>query len=313
MSHVPNIAEMLVQVPAFARIDEYAGLWLIEPNAAASLWRMAASIDLRKHVADGAEPIKASIEKTSANGQTIAVIRAAGTLMKQQSSMGGTSTIQMRKDIRSAVADPDVAAILLAIDSPGGTVAGTADLAADVKAASRVKPVWAQVEDLGASAAYWLASQTDRITANAATALVGSIGTVQVMYDMSAAAEKEGVRTLVFKTGPLKGMGAPGAPVTQEQQDHVQALIDQVQLSFDKAVRDGRNLSAKELAAVRHGGVLTAPAALDARLIDAIQPAGKTLNDLAAFVKGGAKQPSGAGRSGAVLPMAARTLPTRRV
>src|SRR5581483_9650939 len=110
-----------------------------------------------------------------------------GMLMKGQSSMGGTSTVMARRDIRQAVADQDVAGILLAIDSPGGTVAGTDDLAAEVRQARTSKPVWAAIDDLGASAAYWVASQTQRVTVNSPTALVGSIGTLQVIRDLSAA------------------------------------------------------------------------------------------------------------------------------
>lgn len=62
-------------------------------------------------------------------------------------------------------------------------MAGTDDLARDVKAASRAKPLWAHIEDMGASAAYWVASQASKITANSETALVGSIGTLQVIHD----------------------------------------------------------------------------------------------------------------------------------
>jgi ClpP class serine protease len=166
------------------------------------------------------------------------VIEARGLLMKQQSWMGGTATLQLRRDIRAAAADPNVSAILLAIDSPGGTAAGTADLAADVRAAARQKPVWAQIEDLGASAAYWLASQADQVFANTARRpMVGSIGTYQTVYDLSAAAEQEGVKVFHFATGPLKGAGMPGTPVTEEQQADFQGRVDAVQDSFDAAVR----------------------------------------------------------------------------
>jgi protease-4 len=140
--------------------------------------------------------------------------------------------------------------------------------------------VVAHIDDLGASAAYWIASQADKITANQPSALVGSIGTIQVIYDQSAAAEQQGIRPLVFATGPLKGLGTPGTKVTEEQAAHVQSLVDSVQVNFDAAVMKGRRMSAKELAAVRHGGVMTATQALNAKLIDAIQPLGKTIVEM---------------------------------
>lgn len=275
-------------VPSFARLTDYLGAWLIEPHAYALLRQMADRMDMRAHVETGARPIVSAIEKTSAPGaKSIAIIKATGLLMKSQSSMGGTSTIQLRRDIRQAAADDDVSGILLAIDSPGGTVAGTDDLAVDVRAAAKNKPVWAHVEDLGASAAYWIASQASNITANSPTALVGSIGTLQVIYDQSAAAEQQGVRTLVFRTGPLKGLGTPGDKVTEEQAAHIQSLVDSVQKSFDAAVMKGRGLSAKDMAAVRTGGVFTASDALDKKLIDGVQPLGKTIDQFRQALKTG--------------------------
>lgn len=275
-------------VPAFARISDYLGPWALEPCAARHLWDLSGSIDLAAHVSESTAsraPLRSAIEKTTAGGANIAVIPIRGIMMKGQSSLGGTSTVQVRRDLRQAAADPEVGGILLAIESPGGTVAGTDDLAADIRSARRAKPVWAHVEDLGASAAYWTASQTQRITANSPTALIGSIGTLQVMYDQSAAAESAGIRTLIFSTGPLKGLGTPGSKITDEQAAHVQSLIDSVQQSFDLAVQKGRELTSRQLQAVRHGGLLSAPAALEARLIDAIQPLSRTLAEFGQSLK----------------------------
>lgn len=267
-------------LPVFARVDEYCGLWSIPADHFAGLVRAFKLEGWQAHLANAPEPA-ALVERASAgNGKTVAVVRLTGVLMKGRSSIGGTSTIEARREIRTAAADPDVSAIMLAIDSPGGTVAGTFELAEEVRAARRAKPVYAHVEDLCASAAFWVASQAERITANSPTALIGSIGTYQVVYDESASLEAEGVKTFLFATGPLKGLGTPGVPVSENQAAHLQSLVDSVQASFDTAVRKGRSLSADELAGVRHGGVLAAPAALDAKLIDAIQPLPKSLSEL---------------------------------
>jgi signal peptide peptidase SppA len=272
----------LFRVPFFPRATEYVGAWAIESRAAAALAQMAASPDLAKHMA--APPpvrIPTTITESGKGGKSIARVVVRGTLMKGQSSFGGTSTVQLRRDIRQAAADPNVSAILLDVDSPGGTVAGTADLAAEVRAARRKKPVWAHIDDLGASAAYWVASQADQVFANDKTALVGSIGTLMTVYDFSAQAEKEGVKALVFATGPLKGAGAPGTPVDESQRAYFQKLVDDSQASFDAAVRTGRGMTAAELAAVRTGGVFTAAEALDLKLIDGIRSLDRTLEALA--------------------------------
>jgi signal peptide peptidase SppA len=215
------------------------------------------------------------------NGKSVAQVPIRGTMMKGVPFFGGTSTALAGQAIRQAAADPNVSGILLHIDSPGGTVAGTADLAREVRDAKRRKPVWAHVADMAASAAYWVASQADQIYANAPTALVGSIGTVLTVYDQSAAAEAQGIKPHVFATGPLKGAGAPGTPVTEEHQSYFQGIVDAMQPHFDAAVRGGRGMSADELAAVRTGGVFAAPKALELKLIDGIRSFDRTLEALA--------------------------------
>lgn len=273
---------MTLSAPYFPRLDEWAGLWLMEESAFAAHWRLLERTDFAAHMAAGPPPKpQTGYEVQQVAGRNIGIVKAVGTLMKQQSSMGGTSTIALRRQVREAAADPNVGAVLLAIDSPGGTAAGTAELAADVKAARRKKPVWAHIDDLGASAAYWVASQADAVFANQPSAWVGSIGTMMTVFDTSAMAEKEGVKPIVFKTGPLKAAGAFGTVVTEEQQAYFQRLVNATQEQFDAAVMSGRGLSAAKLAAVRTGGVFPASEAADLKLIDGVRPLEQTLNALA--------------------------------
>lgn len=274
-----------LMIPNFKRASDFVGAWAMEPRAFQTLLETVRRSDLHEHVAN-ASPMKrqSALGMVSAgNNQTIAVVMLTGSLQKAMSSMSeGTSTIQARADIRKAANDPNVSAILLAIDSPGGTVSGTSDLGAEVRAASAKKPVWAYADDLCASAAYWVASQADKIFANNATALVGSIGTLSVVHDMSAAAESAGIKTLVFGTGPLKGTGAPGAPITEDQQQYIRGIVEDAQTSFDTAVKKGRGMTDSQLAKVKTGGVFGASEALSLNLIDGIKSMDSVLNDLAA-------------------------------
>lgn len=274
----------LLHVPHFARLHEYAGLWAIEPNAFATYWRAAQTMDLAAHIRAAAPAAPSSgLETVSAkSGGTVAIVRAAGPLMKAASSFGGTSTIAMRRQIRQAAADPAVSGILLLIDSPGGSVAGTQDLANEVKAATRKKPLWAFVDDLGASAAYWIASQANMIFANGPTALIGSIGAVMTVYDLSAQAEKEGVKAMVFATGPLKGAGVPGTAISEEQQAYFQGIIDAAQTHFDAAVKSGRGMSQTMLNEIRTGAVFPANVALAKGLIDGVRTLESTIDALGA-------------------------------
>ncbi len=299
--------------PAFGRISDWCGLWAIEPLAAYALAEAIRRVDLNLHVQKAQEhppKLQSSLEKYPArHGQSIAVIKIAGTMMKSASSMGGASTVQIRRDIRMAVADPEVSGILLAIDSPGGSVSGTDDLANEVKAARRNKTVWAHIDDLGASAAYWVASQAEQVFANSPTALIGSIGTFMTVYDMSEAAAKGGIKAFHFATGPLKGAGAMGTQITEEQASNWQTLINESQTVFDAAVKRGRGMTDKQLADVRTGGVWTAENAQRLKLIDGIRSFGKTLEELSRASSG---KPSQAMASG-TLPMVKQSLPMRAV
>jgi signal peptide peptidase SppA len=273
-----------LRLPGFARLTEYCCLWLLEPQAAARIWEYARQFDLFGHVAARQmtpQAVAPPLEMVPGRGKkSIAMIRGMGTLMKQQPSLGGTSTIAMRRAVRQAAHDPEVGGILLALDSPGGTVAGTADLGNEVRAARRKKPTWAHIDDLGASAAYWIASQADQVWANAPTALVGSVGTVLTVEDTTARNERLGVKELAFTSGPLKTMGA-GLGVTEEQAVYLQSIVNSIQHEFAEAVRRGRGLSPERLATVQSGAIYPAAEAQKLRLIDGVRPLEQTLDALA--------------------------------
>jgi signal peptide peptidase SppA len=275
----------LPALPAGVRLSDYLGVWCVEPQRFLRAWHNVQALDLVAHFRASTPAPKADAPmqlSPIADGKSIAVIPIVGEMMKGQSSLGeSASTILIRRQLRQAAADPNVVGILLAIDSPGGTVAGTADLAADVLAARKQKPVYAQIEDLGASAAYWVASQAEKVFANQATALVGSIGTYLVVDDTSAANDAQGVKTLVFRTGPLKGAGIEGSPVTDEQAAHFQQIVNDLQVHFDSAVQKARKLTDNQLAQVRSGGVFAAGEALRLKLIDGIQSLDRTREELA--------------------------------
>jgi signal peptide peptidase SppA len=279
------LPELSIDVPIFARVTDYAGVWAMEPSRAAAFLDRVRKADLPKHVAETPPPKPKSDLQTvsAANGQKVGVVMLTGPLMKAVGSMEpGTSTVMARRDLRKAANDSDISAIILAIDSPGGTVAGTADLAAEIRSAAKKKPVWAYASDLCASAAYWCACQTDKTFANDRTALVGSIGTLLVAYDVSEMFAAEGIKTLVFGTGPIKGAGTPGSVVTDEQKAYFRGVVDDAQVSFDQAVQKGRGLTAKQLADVKTGGVFGATEALSLGLIDGIKSFEAVVEEIAA-------------------------------
>jgi signal peptide peptidase SppA len=197
----------------------------------------------------------------------IAVIPLDGALMKGWSKYGGTSSLWARAAIRNADADPNVKGIMIHIDSPGGTSAGTAELGDDIRNAQ--KPIHAYIADLGASAAYWAASQADHVTMNR-TGMAGSIGTYASIVDTSGAAEMVGIKVHIISTGKYKGAGENGAPVTEEQLAYWQDLVNKHFAHFESAVRVGRRMTKSQFEKVSDGRVFGAEESKALGLIDEV-------------------------------------------
>jgi signal peptide peptidase SppA len=202
-------------------------------------------------------------------GQGIAVIPIMGPLVKGGGKNGEVDSVAIRRQLQAAVQDKEIGGIMLVIDSPGGTVAGTDELARDVLAANSVKPVAAHIEDLGASAAYWIASQAGTLTANH-TAEVGSIGTMAVVEDTSGMAKAEGIVVHVVSTGSYKGAFVPGTEVTSDHLAYLQEQANALNAHFMTAVSKGRKVGMKKVEGWADGRAWIASTALDMGLIDGV-------------------------------------------
>ncbi len=148
---------------------------------------------------------------------------------------GATGSEDIGAALREAAGRDDIKAVFLHIDSPGGTVAGTPELADAVAALDKRKPVYAFSSGLMCSAAYWVASQARAIYATP-SAQVGSIGVVQAVVDHSAAIEKAGIKVEVFSVGKYKAMGAPGTPLTDDQRELISSNLAEIAGEFHTAV-----------------------------------------------------------------------------
>lgn len=270
---------------------EYFGVWAIEEKVFAGLVESYKVADLRAHIDDAkaaAQPLRRDYRMDG----SVAVIDLVGTLMKSRSSMQqSTSTVEARRQVRAAMDDPGVSGIVLRIDSPGGTVSGTQALADDIAAAGAKKPTLAFIEDLGASAAYWLASQAKQVMAGP-SALIGSIGTFSVVTDYSSRAAAENVKVHVVRAGKFKGMGVPGTEITAEQLQEMQRTVDGLNAQFLAGVAAGRGLSADAVNDLADGRVHVAKEAKALKLIDAIGSFDQALERLQA-----AKPTSNKGRA----------------
>lgn len=245
-------------------VEDYAGIWCVEPVRFGQMSRMASQLDLRKIAGSRVQNPTLYVREGST-----AVIDVQGSMTKTGSCLGGCSMLEIRKGIRQANADASVKRIVLAIDSPGGTLAGTADLAGEVKRSK--KPVDAFIEDLCCSAAMWVASQCRDIFANNRTATIGSIGTFMALYDVSKAFENQGVRAVVVKAGEFKASGFPGLKIGKEQIDQWQKVIDSAQSQFTQGISEGRGLGIFRAKKLSDGRVHLAAEAQRLGLIDGIK------------------------------------------
>jgi len=177
-----------------------------------------------------------------------------------------TSTEALRDQVIAADADPEVTAILLQVDSPGGTVSGAAELADAIHAAET--PVFAHGTGMVASAAFWVASQADRLTASTSTT-VGSIGAFATVADSSKLAAEAGVTVHVLRSGEHKGAGEPGSEVTDAQLEQIQATVDEAASMFVGAISRSRDID--DLKSMADGRTLFAEPAREAGLIDDVE------------------------------------------
>jgi len=189
---------------------------------------------------------------------------------------GATSLQVFATDFQAALDNPDVKAILLNVDSPGGMAAGIAEMAAAIKAAN--KPVWAYIDELGASASYWLPSAASRVVASK-TALIGSIG---VVSSVRSAANPD-VLEIVSSRAPKKRMD----PTTEDGRGEIQRIVDNLESVFVADVAKYRAVAEdKVIADFGQGGLVFAPDALAAGMIDAIGSYEETLAALARVTSG---------------------------
>lgn len=225
--------------------------------------------DIKARIGDDSEGAK---PRRQAGG--VAVVPIRGVIAHRIGSMddtsGGTSCERIGAMIRQVASDESISTIVYDVNSPGGTVTGVHELAADMFALRGVKTQIAVVNGLMCSAAYWLGSQADEIV-SIQSGFAGSIGVFTAHEDLSAHLEQEGIKVTLISAGKHKVSGNPFEPLSDEEKAVIQARVDEFYALFVKDVARGRGVAASE---VRHGyGEGRALAAKDAKaagLIDRI-------------------------------------------
>ena len=179
--------------------------------------------------------------------------------------VGDKETIKLIDDVTKSQA----AAVIVEIDSPGGTTSGSERVYAALRRLSAKTPTVAVVRGLAASGAYIAAIGTDHIVAQT-TSLVGSIGVLFQFPNVSGALDKIGVKMETIKSSPLKASPNGFEPTSPEAKAAIDALVVDSYAWFKALVKDRRKMDDQQLAAVDDGRVFTGRQGLDLHLVDAI-------------------------------------------
>lgn len=222
---------------------------------------------------------------SSSFGGSVAVIPIQGQIGYSSSNMLGGSVVnpdEIKEQIKTAEADKSVSAILLEINSPGGTPVASEEIMDEVKDCK--KPVVSWISDNGASGAYLAATGSDKIVASNSS-MVGSIGVIMDLTNLSDLYQKLGIDRYAIKGGKYKDIGADYRDLTSEEKSMLQTMVDENYESFVANVAQNRKLSKKYVESIAEGQIYTGKQAKKLKLIDEIGGKDQAL-DIAAKLGG---------------------------
>ncbi|HEY8121154.1 MAG TPA: signal peptide peptidase SppA [Myxococcota bacterium] len=211
-------------------------------------------------------------------GPKILLVDVSGTLgMRAPSTLlgipaGESSVARLREELERAALDDEIAAVVLRIDSPGGTVIASELMYRELQRHKRAtgRPVIAQLMGIAASGGYYVSMAADRVQAYPST-ITGSIGVIAMGFNVSGLMEKLGVEYQTFTTGPFKDAGSPFRPMTESEREQMGSVVRDLFAGFLDVVERGRpKLSRAEIEHLADGRIYSARQALDAGLIDGI-------------------------------------------
>jgi len=162
---------------------------------------------------------------------------------------------------------PNVRAVVLRIDSPGGAVAPAQEIYEAVLRTREKKPVFASMGCVAASGGYYIASAAERIYANPGT-LTGSIGVAMQLRNLQGLLSRIGIHNSVIKSGEFKDAGSPYREMTPKESRYLQSVSDEIYEQFLQAVASGRKLDGEQAAKLGDGKIYTGTRARELGLVD---------------------------------------------
>lgn len=215
-------------------------------------------------------------EKEKRGEGYVAVVRIDGAIYggpetdSMLSGFSGSSSEEIMRELQEARRDPQAKAILIRINSPGGSTGATQEIAEEMdKIRSSKKPIVISMGDMCASAGYWLASKGNYIFASPAT-MTGSIGVYMDYTNIEDLMDKVGVKNDKIKSGAHKDILSMYRPMTGEEREMLQAMVDDIYHQFVQTVADGRHMDEEKVKSIADGRILTGRQAQDLGLVDAM-------------------------------------------
>jgi protease-4 len=197
----------------------------------------------------------------------ISVIRMEGTMVTGQAADAETIGSEVvGRELRNAADDPMVEAIVLRVNSPGGTPAAAQEIIRDLEYAKSKKPVVVSMGDMGTSAAYYVSAHANKIYANPDTFTAG-IGVIWRFSDISRWMEKEGFNVSIVKSGSKKDMGTTSRPISDEEQIYAQKIVND---SFENFITDVISQRPIARSDIDDGRIIRGADAIKLQLVDEI-------------------------------------------
>jgi protease-4 len=195
----------------------------------------------------------------------VRVIRMEGTLSTgdfiSDDSIGSE---YVGNQLRQAADDPTVEAIVIRVDSPGGTPAAAEEIIGDLDYAKAKKPVVISMGDMATSAAYYVSAHGDRIYADPDT-FTGAVGVIWTFSDISGYNREQGYNVSIVKSGAMKDMGSTSHALTPEEQDYAQQIVNE---SFERFIDDVTTQRVIARSDIDNGRVIRGADALKLNLVD---------------------------------------------
>jgi protease IV len=212
----------------------------------------------------------------SSFGDKIAVVDLEGVILSPKATVD---------QLKKYADDDSVKAIILHVNSPGGGVAASEEIYRAVKRVrdEKKKHIVADIETVGASGAYYVASATNKIYADEGS-IVGSIGVISEWVNYGDLLHWAKLRAIVMKAGEFKDTGNPTREMTHAEQHYLQSLIDNMHGQFIQAVADGRKMKFQDVKAIADGKVWTGQQAASMKLIDQVADFQAAVKDTAKSV-----------------------------